>query len=155
MIFGLMMLLCVTVNVNAKPVPGPWFPKWKIKISFYSTFKTHRSGCLEGFGLCFGTYIGFSTDNIPQREGFIPVGVGMDEDKEVLFLVVDAKFVENFEDGRLKEEFCDRKEVIFDEDIMLPAEVMSRLGIPAGTRLQNRYPLREVDGEYIIEIDLK
>jgi hypothetical protein len=154
-IFGLMMLVSMTMNLMAAPVAGPWFPKLKVKYVFYSAFRTHKSFCESGFGLCFHGGLEPVAENIPQKEGFVPVAIGINDDLSKLFLVVDSKAIEKFENGRYLNQFRNRGEVVFDEDIYLPPDVFSCLGISENIRLQNRYPMKKLDGEYVIEVLLK
>ena len=154
-ILGVMMLVCMTMNLMASPVPGPWFPTARVKIVFYSAFKTRKSDCQSGFGLCFEIGTQFTLDGIPQKEGYVPVGMGVSDDHSTLYLVVDSKAVEQFENGRYYNQFKNQGEVVFDEDISFPEEMLKTLGLSKSLQFQNRYPLKKVDGEYIIEIDLE
>lgn len=154
-ILGVMMLVCMTMNLMANPVPLPWFPRARVKLVIYSAFKTHKSDCESGFGLCFDAGIRFISDGIPQKEGYVPIGIGMSDDQSTLYLVVDSKAVERFENGRYYSQFKNRGEVVFDEDISFPEEMLKPLGLSKSLQFQNRYPLKKVDGEYIIEIDLE
>ena len=154
-IISLMMLLCMSMNLMASPGAGTLFPKFKIKVVFYSAFRTHKSGCLEGFGLCFSYSIVISTDNIPQKEGYVPVGIGTSDDQSKIYLVIDSDAIQKFENGRYLNQFENVGEVVFDEDIILPSEALSYLGIDKSTVFPNRLPIKCVDGEYIIELDLK
>lgn len=154
-VFSVLMLVCMAMNSMASPNQGSWKPKWKVRIAFYSAFRTHKSACLEGFGLCFGYNLMIMRDGIPQKEGYVPIGVGINDDRSKIYLVVNSEAIQKFENGRFLSRFKNVDEVVFDENIQLPEDVLSYFGIEKSAVFPNRCPIKVVDGEYILEIDLK
>lgn len=151
----LISVICFSAVVET--VASEPFPRFRWKPHFYvaTKFKSLKQGCCEGFGLCFMIYVGFSKDNIPLSEKDITLNVGISEDEQSLVIEVPQDRLEYYENGAYVSKFKGQSEIVFDEPILLPPDLISDMGLPYDLTFTScRYSIVEQDNSYLIVVPL-
>jgi len=153
----MLLLTVICVGMIEESVASEPFPRLTWRPYFYvaTKFKSLKQGCCEGFGLCFMVYVGFSTDNIPLSEKEITLSIGKSLDEQSLIIAVPEERLEYYENGAFVSKFKDQSEVVFDEPILLPPDLISDMDLPFDlTFTSRRYRIQKQDGSYLIVVPL-